>query len=44
MDEVHGIEVVQSPKREEIQEICEKLCSWERYSPFHFDMHDLDSI
>lgn len=29
MDEVHGIEVVQSPKREEIQEICEKICSWE---------------
>jgi len=30
MDEVEGIEVVHSPKREEIQEICEKMCSWER--------------
>jgi len=31
MDEVEGIEVVHSPKREEIQEICQKMCSWERY-------------
>jgi len=30
MDEVEGIEVVHSPKREEIQEICQKMCSWER--------------
>ena len=30
MDEVDGIEVVHSPKREEIQEICQKMCSWER--------------
>ena len=34
MDEVDGIEVVQSPKREEIQEICQKMCSWERYIVF----------
>ena len=30
MDEVEGIDVVHSPKREEIQEICQKMCSWER--------------
>lgn len=29
MDEVEGIDVVHSPKREEIQEICQKMCSWE---------------
>lgn len=29
MEEVDGVEVVQSPKREEIQEICQKMCSWE---------------
>lgn len=29
MDGVEGIEVVKSPRREEIQEICKKMCSWE---------------
>lgn len=29
MDEVEGIEVVNSPRREDIQEICEKMCAWE---------------
>ena len=31
MDGVEGIEVVKSPRREEIQEICKTMCSWERY-------------
>ena len=31
MDEVEGIEVVNSPRREDIQEICEKMCAWERW-------------
>ena len=30
MDEVEGIEVVNSPRRADIQEICEKMCAWER--------------
>ena len=31
MDEVQGVEVVPSPKREHLQDICEQMCSWERY-------------
>ena len=31
MEEIEGIEVAQSPKAEEIQEICQRMCSWERY-------------
>jgi len=34
MDEVEGIDVVQYPRREEIQEMCQKMCSWERYVVF----------
>lgn len=29
MEEIEGIEVAQSPKAEEIQEICQRMCSWE---------------
>ena len=40
MEEVEGIEVVQSPKTEEIQDICQRMCSWERYIIFIFyDFH-----
>ena len=31
MDEIDGIGVVKSPRREEIQELCQKMCGWERY-------------
>ena len=31
MDEIDGIGVVKSPRREEIQELCQKMCSWEGY-------------
>lgn len=29
MDEIDGIGVVKSPRREEIQELCQKMCGWE---------------
>lgn len=28
-DDIDGVEVVQSPKREEIQQLCQKMCSWD---------------
>ena len=31
MDEIDGIGVVKSPRREEIQELCQKMCGWEGY-------------
>ena len=40
MDEIDGIGVVKSPRREEIQERCQKMCSWDGYVFAYFKFQE----
>ena len=46
MDEIDGIGVVKSPRREEIQELCQKMCGWEGsvFAYFKFQAKLLNDI
>lgn len=39
MDEIDGIGIVNSPRREEIQELCQRVCGWEAYVFAYFKFH-----